>query len=98
MSTADSEYEHPGDKYLIPPDRLEDIEPLSVIAGELDVSISQLENWASRRDKNDFPQPMVTMGRYHLYDKVQVKNWYTLWRKVNQRMGHSKLNGGNNNG
>lgn len=85
---------HPGDKYLISDDRMENLEPINVIARELGESEKQLTSWATRRETNDFPPPIVTMGRYHLYDKVQVKNWVRLWKKVNASMGNKGLTGG----
>lgn len=82
-----------SEKYLIEPDELENLEPIKDIAEWMGVNVSSLENLASKRAKNGFPEPSMTLGRYHLYDKRQVKNWYALWSKINRSMGNPNLNG-----
>lgn len=70
----------------------ENLEPLSEIA-QMDwfkASKTQLEEWARKRDKNSFPAPKETLGRYNFYDVDEVKKWYTLWTKVNR--GNKELN------
>lgn len=67
-------------------DKLEDLEPISAIAQHLNVSESQLYNWSVRRDRNGFPQPAAQLGRFLLYDKIEVFAWHELWQKISKRM------------
>lgn len=72
-------------KYVELANKIDDLEPLWSIAEDLHVSESQLSNWAARRDKNGFPQPSAQLGRFLLFDKIEVFAWYQLWQKVNSR-------------
>lgn len=71
-------------------------EPLSEIAERLEgVSLRQLSNWESKRDKNGFPEPKDVIGRFKFFDVDEVMRWVHLWRKATKNMGRGKeLNSG----
>lgn len=60
---------------------------LADIALDLGMNVHQLERWAEKGKKNDFPDPDVVLGRYKLYDKEKVAEWVHLWRKINKNLG-----------
>lgn len=82
---------------ILPTDGHDELAQLSVIAPLAGVSISQLNEWG-RRATNDFPEPVVTLGKYKLYNKEQVIAWVSLWLKINKNMGNPGLRNGNRNG
>jgi hypothetical protein len=83
---------HPSiayDKYFIDDGRIEDLEPLPVIAEELGVTEKSLYGWYSRREANGFPEPWIALGKHILFDKYQVFAWHRLWTKVSRgQMGN----------
>jgi hypothetical protein len=81
---------------------LENIMPLKMVhehlPPDLKVSYSQLERWADKDRKIDFPEPVETLGRYRFYDKDQVIRWVILWTKLNKNMGRPNKKEVSNNG
>lgn len=46
----------------------------------------QLNAWANRGN-NDFPKPAKSVGRYNFYNRREVEEWYTLWRRATVNQG-----------
>jgi transposase len=69
---------------------LDDLWPLSQLAEDFNVSERQITNWAHKRDKNGFPEPKKSLGRYHLYSYQEVREWFILYKRVTARMGRGK--------
>lgn len=79
-------------------DELHNVEDLclqSVLADELGISKSWLNNLIRKRSSNGFPEPKETLGRYDFYSLKEVKHWYSLYQKIIQNMNQGRrLNGG----
>lgn len=68
-----------------------DFESLPSIARELDIPVKRLQRWAEPNRRIGFPAPKTSLGRYLLYDKTEVKEWYFLWQKVSKNLGNDNL-------
>lgn len=77
---------------------LRDIEVMLRINSNVDPkpSLSQLETWAEKHEKNEFPLPAKTIGRFKFYDIEEVTEWVILWHRATRHMGNRK--GLKNNG
>lgn len=75
--------------------------PLAIIATllpeELHTSERQLFEWSRKSDKNDFPEPSRSTGKYKFYDLVEVTEWVTLWRSATKNF-RNNFKKGNSNG
>jgi DNA-binding transcriptional MerR regulator len=75
-------------------DVLAGIHPLRAIhpklPKELNVTLRQLTEWERHRDKNDFPDPVRSMGRYRLFNESEVIEWVILWRRATKNLGNGK--------
>jgi hypothetical protein len=54
----------------------------------INVSFRQLEEWQKKSRKNDFPEPVRTLGRFRFYNYDEVIEWITLWRRATKLMGN----------
>jgi hypothetical protein len=57
-------------------------------------SLTQLQEWARKADKNNFPLPERTIGRFNFYKYEAVRDWVILWRRATKGMGRKDLNNG----
>lgn len=71
------------------PDNVDRLFPIRTIAEELDVDLNQMHSWAHGRN-NGFPQVAKRLGRYTLYDIDEVRDWYTLYKRVTAGQGRGE--------
>ncbi len=79
-------------------DKLDNYWPLADIQEKLkedyqiDVPLASLREWAHRASTG-FPKPIM-VGRYTMYDIIEVREWYVLWTRATARLGNGdRLNG-----
>lgn len=72
----------------------EDWWPLRTIAEKLGITSRQLNQWELKRDKNGFPEPKETLGRFKLFDIAEVQRWHVLYSRATDGMNNGdRLNG-----
>lgn len=49
------------------------------IAVAINVDRRRVSRWIERRDANNFPRPVRSLGMGDLYDLDQVITWYDSW-------------------
>jgi hypothetical protein len=75
-------------------DKLDNYWPLKDIVKMLkddwhiEVTETQLKEWA-QRESTGFPEPHM-VGRYAMYDVMEVKEWVVLWRRATSRLGRGR--------
>lgn len=72
-------------------ERYKKLDTLPNIAERLGIDIKQMNRWAERNRKLDFPQPIKRLGKYRLYDADKVEEWVILWLKINKNLGNDNL-------
>lgn len=61
---------------------LDDLASCSEIARTLGLGMPAVSQWATRYD--DFPKPIVMLGKIPVYSWAQVRDWYNTkqWKRI----------------
>jgi hypothetical protein len=68
----------------------DDMWPIGTIAEMIGADSQQLSRLSKKRKSNGFPEPVATLGKYHLFSLKEVQDWWDLWQKVTTNMRRAR--------